>query len=63
MKTTTAHAAAPVKPRGEYQRCGLSFQLTKGRKLGHHHGITPSGFSTGSRCPGVGLAPFVPVGA
>ncbi|MFJ6014520.1 hypothetical protein [Streptomyces sp. NPDC092952] len=63
MKTTTARAVAPVKQRGECQRCGLSFQLTRAGRLGHHHGITPSGFSTGRRCPGVGQIPFFAVDA
>ncbi|MDH6189195.1 hypothetical protein EES44_24635 [Streptomyces sp. ADI96-15] len=63
MSTTTARTAAPAKPRGDCQRCGLSYALTKDGKLGRHHGITQSGFSTGQRCPGVGLAPYVAVGA
>ncbi|THA54286.1 hypothetical protein [Streptomyces sp. A1136] len=63
MSTTTTSPAPAVKPRGECARCNLSYALTKSGRLGHRHGITPSGFSTGRRCPGVGLPPFFAVGA
>lgn len=60
-KTPTTKAPA-VKPRGECPSCGLGYVLINGR-LGYHKGITPSGFSTGRRCVGVGEPPFVPAGA
>ncbi|MFD3608989.1 hypothetical protein ACFWXA_13110 [Streptomyces atroolivaceus] len=62
MSTSTTARTPAVKPRGECARCGLSYALYNNR-LGHHHGITPSGFSTGRKCPGVGLPPFFAVGA
>ncbi|MFC8332797.1 hypothetical protein [Streptomyces olivaceus] len=51
------------KTRGECPACGLIFQLTKDGVLRRHHGMTPAGFSTGERCPGVGEPLFIPEGA
>ncbi|MFD5788644.1 hypothetical protein ACFWH1_18725 [Streptomyces sp. NPDC127037] len=52
-----------TQPRGECPACGLVYAMSRRGVLGFHHGMTPSGFSTGSRCDGVGLPPYQAVGA
>lgn len=63
MTLTSPRPAPAPKPRGECPVCSLEYQLTQKGRLGRHNGITPAGFSTGERCPGVGEPPYVAPGA
>ncbi|MFI8360750.1 hypothetical protein ACIGD1_11380 [Streptomyces sp. NPDC085612] len=47
------------RPRGRRacSVCGLDYLVRRDGRIGHHHGMDPAGFSTGSRCAGVGEPP------
>lgn len=50
-------ARALVGTRRPCSVCGFPYRVRKDGAVGRHNGVTPNGFASGERCPGVGRPP------